>query len=69
MTQEEKMKVLFEAVNLKETIKTTELELKEIRHQMRNLPIKKRKLDRMQEEISQKYNQIISKYNLPLKKI
>jgi hypothetical protein len=69
MDYEEKVKALIEAIKIKEKLRYTENEMNDIRSLIRNLPLKKRKLSKIYDDLNKQYNDLIDKKNLPLKKV
>jgi hypothetical protein len=69
MNPEDKVKALIEAIKIKEKLRYTENEMNDIRSLIRNLPLKKKKLSKIYDDLNKKYNELIDKKNLPLKKV
>lgn len=67
--REEKMKLLAEAVRIREELIAADTEIIKVSHLIRNLPQRKRKLFRLRDNLCERYNKLILEKDLPLRKV
>lgn len=66
---EEKMKLLAEAVRIREELIAADKEINNMSHLIRNLPQRKQKLFRLRDDLCERYNKLILEKELPFRKV